>query len=86
MNMAAGFIEKHPRCNSSAIVKRSSRRFSSFNRNTVPKVAGTLRVPSAALQKALLFEGMRHMEYACDFASLNVIAVKQRASACRNTG
>jgi hypothetical protein len=25
--------------------------------NTVQKVAGTLRVPSAAIQKALLFEG-----------------------------
>ena len=28
-----------------------------FNSNTVQKVAGTLRVPSAEPQKALLFEG-----------------------------
>ena len=28
-----------------------------FRRNTVQKVAGTLRVPSAETQKALLFEG-----------------------------
>jgi len=32
-------------------------KFVSFNGNTVQKVAGTLRVPSADSQKALLFEG-----------------------------
>ena len=39
----------------------------SFNRNTVQKVAGTLRVPSGKLRKTLFFLRLRHMECACYF-------------------